>query len=260
MPIVHELVDDLIAEGDELDDLVAPLADADWATATPAPGWTIAHQVAHLRWTDEVSLTAATDPQAFAGQVAAAGANAEHFVDEAAAAGAQLPPADLLQHWRAARGRLAGALLAVADGVRIPWFGPPMSAASMATARLMETWAHGLDIADALGVQRTATDRIKGVVHIGVRTRDYAYLVNGRTPPATAFRYEIVAPSGEVWTWGPDEARDVIRGPAVDFCELVTQRRAPDELALEFVGDDAHAWSSIAQCFAGPPGTGRAGA
>lgn len=258
MSLVDAVVADLTAESAELDDLVAGLDDAGWATPTPAPGWTIAHQIAHLSWTDGVAAVAATDPEEFARLVAEASTNPAGFVDAEAERLAAVPSARLLEDWRAARTSLADALRAVPDGVKIPWFGPPMSPTSMATARLMETWAHGLDVADALGATRIPTDRIKAVVHIGVRTRDFAYLVNGMTPPAAPFRYEITAPSGELWTWGPDDASDIVRGPALDFCELVTQRRAVDDLGLEIIGDDARTWSGIAQCFAGPPGKGRA--
>ncbi|MFW0783929.1 TIGR03084 family metal-binding protein [Gordonia sp. CPCC 206044] len=258
MSIVDGVVADLTAQSAELDDLVSTLDDEAWSRPTPAPGWTIAHQIAHLAWTDEVAALAATDPDAFGALASAALENATGFVDDAAAAGAACSPAQILADWRRGRAALADALRAVPDGEKIPWFGPPMSAASMATARLMETWAHGLDVADALDVHPEPTDRIRAVVHIGVRTRDFAYIVNGLTPPAAAFRYEITAPSGDVWTWGPDDAADVVRGPAVDFCQLVTQRRALADLDLEIIGDQARQWSGIAQAFAGPPGAGRA--
>lgn len=257
MSIVQALVADLTAESDQLDALVAGLDDSAWATPTPAAGWTIAHQIAHLAWTDEAAALAACHPDRFAEELQVAATNPEGFVDAAADAGAAKPPTAILTHWREVRAGLAEVLIAVPDGVKIPWFGPPMSAASMATARLMETWAHGLDVADALGATLPVTDRIRGVAHIGVRTRDYAYLVNGATPPSQPFRYELTAPSGELWSWGPDDATDIVRGPAVDFCQLVTQRRHPADLDLDVVGSDATEWVRIAQCFAGPPGTGR---
>jgi uncharacterized protein (TIGR03084 family) len=257
MSLVDTLVADLSDESRELDDLVADLDDATWSRPTPAPGWTIAHQIAHLSWTDGMALLAATDPDGFAVALTEAAPNAERYVDEAAERGAAAAPARILHDWRTARSALADALRAVPDGVKIPWFGPPMSAASMATARLMETWAHGLDVADALGVARTPTDRIKGVVHIGVRTRDFAYTVNGLTPPEAAFRYELTAPSGQLWTWGPEDAPDIVRGPAVDFCGVVTQRRAAADSDLTVDGDEARRWVRIAQAFAGPPGAGR---
>ncbi|MCZ4537359.1 TIGR03084 family metal-binding protein [Gordonia terrae] len=251
------VVADLEAESAQLDTLLAGLDDAGWATPTPATGWTIAHQIAHLAWTDEVAAIAATDPDRFGALLSEAASGAATYVDDAAEAGAAAPADEILAGWRAARDRLADALREVPAGVKIPWFGPPMSAASMATARLMETWAHGLDVADALGVPVVPTDRIRSVVHIGVRTRDFAYIVNGRTPPAEPFHYALTAPSGEIWTWGPDDASNSVRGPALDFCFLVTQRRALADLALELIGPDAVEWSDIAQCFAGPPGPGR---
>lgn len=251
------VVADLEAESAQLDTLVAGLDDAGWATPTPAPGWTIAHQIAHLAWTDEVAAIAATDPDRFGALLSEAASSVATYVDDAAEAGAAAPADEILAGWRAARERLADALREVPAGVKIPWFGPPMSAASMATARLMETWAHGLDVADALGVPVVPTDRIRSVAHIGVRTRDFAYIVNGRTPPAEPFHYALTAPSGEIWTWGPDDASNCVRGPALDFCFLVTQRRALADLALELIGPDAVEWSGIAQCFAGPPGPGR---
>jgi uncharacterized protein (TIGR03084 family) len=251
------LLADLAAEGADLDALVADLPDADWARPTPSAGWTIAHQIAHLAWTDGVAVLAATDPDAFAAELQAALPRIATFVDDAAAEGAAAPPPELLASWRTGRADLTGALAAVPAGTKLPWFGPPMSASSMATARLMETWAHGQDVADALAVTRTPTARLRHVAHIGVRTRDFAYAVNDRTPPAEPFRVELTAPDGELWTWGPEDAAQRITGPALDFCLRVTQRRHRDDLALVAIGADADAWLDIAQAFAGPPGAGR---
>lgn len=251
------IVADLHAEGDELDALVAPLPVHRWADPTPAPGWTIAHQVGHLLWTDRLALTAVTDEAGFGEALKAAAADPAGFVDAGAEDLAALPPAELLTEWRVARGRLHEALLTVPDGRKLPWFGPPMSAASMATARLMETWAHGLDVADALGVKRPATQRLRSIAHLGVRTRYYAFFVNDLTPPAEAFRIELRGPGGDVWTWGPPDAAQRVTGSAEDFCYLVTQRRPLSALDLAADGPDAQRWLEIAQAFAGPPGGGR---
>jgi uncharacterized protein (TIGR03084 family) len=252
-----EVLADLTAECAEVDALVAPLADRDWGRETPATGWTIAHQIAHLAWTDDVAILAATDPDEFARQLQTALAQFDTYVDRAAEERAGQPPAELLTGWRAGRVRLAEALGAVPDGTKLPWFGPPMSPMSMATARLMETWAHGQDIADALAAQRPVTDRIKHVAHIGVRARNYAYLIRDEPVPAEEFRVELVGPSGQVWTWGPEDALQRVSGPALDFCLLVTQRRHRDDLALVAEGADADHWLDIAQAFAGPSGAGR---
>lgn len=251
------LLTDLAAESEDLDALLAPLPPERWRLATPAEGWTIAHQIGHLTWTDEAATTAATAPDEFDRAVEAAMGDPDGFVDRAAQEAAQLPPATLLERWRHGRRVLADALRAVPGGGRVPWFGPPMSATSMATARLMETWAHGQDVADALGVQRTPTDRLRHVAHIAVRARGFAYLVNGLDLPAEEVRVDLVGPGGDRWTWGPDHATQTITGPALDFCLLSTQRRHLADLDLRAEGDDARQWLSIAQAFAGPPGGGR---
>jgi len=252
-----ELLADLNAECGELDALVADLPEADWRRETPAPGWTIAVQIGHLAWTDDIATLAATDADAFAAALAAVAAEFETYVDRAAAERATPPGAEILAGWRAGRKALVEALSAVPPGTKLPWFGPPMSAMSMATARLMETWAHGQDVADTLGAQRPITDRIRHVAHIGVRARDYAYLIRDEKPPADPFRVELVGPSGDLWTWGPEDALQRVTGPALDFCLLVTQRRHRNDLALVAEGSDADHWLDIAQAFAGPSGDGR---
>ena len=119
------------------------------------------------------------------------------------------------------------------------------------------TPAAGWDIADALGVVREPTDRLRHVAHIGVGARAFSYAVNGKPLPAAQVNVRLTAPSGAVWTWGPAEAADRITAPALDFCLLVTQRRHRDDLALTAEGPAATEWMTIAQAFAGPPGPGR---
>ncbi|WP_107653453.1 TIGR03084 family metal-binding protein [Nocardia suismassiliense] len=257
MADLEALLNDFAGECADLEGIVAPLAAADWARATPAPGWTIAHQIGHLAWTDEVATLAAADADRFQQLVVEAAPKAATFVDEAAEEAATAPPAELLDRWHRGRKSLTDALRAVPAGSKLPWFGPPMSAASMITARIMETWAHGQDVADALGVVRTPTERLRTVAHIGVRTRNFAYTVHGKTPPTEEFRVELTAPDSTIWSWGPADAAQRVTGSALDFCLLVTQRRHPDDLAIEAVGADAAEWLTLAQAFAGPTGTGR---
>jgi uncharacterized protein (TIGR03084 family) len=247
---------DLRAESEDLDALVSDLPDNAWARSTPAVGWTIAHQIAHLAWTDRAAHLAITDPDGFQAELSRAVARIDSYVDSAAAEGAEVPPPELLMRWRDGREDLAEALLACAEGARIAWFGPPMSATSMATARLMETWAHGQDVADALGVTRLPTPRLRHVAHIGVRTRDFAYLVRDLAPPGEPFRVELTAPDGSIWIWG-EGAAQTVTGSALDFCLLVTQRRNRADLNLVARGADVDEWLDIAQAFAGPPGSGR---
>lgn len=251
------LVADLGAESDDVDAMVASLPADRWVELTPAPGWTIAHQIGHLLWTDRIALIAITDEDGFAEVCGLAATNPTGFVDQAADEQAARSPAELLTDWRHTRKRLHEALLAVPGGRKLPWFGPPMSVASMATARLMETWAHGSDVADALGIERPPTDRLRSIAHLGVRTRDYAFSVNGLPAPTEPFFVELRAPSGSTWSWGPPDAAQRVTGSAEDFCFLVTQRRALSTLDVTAHGPDAQRWLEIAQAFAGPPGPGR---
>jgi uncharacterized protein (TIGR03084 family) len=251
------LLADLAAETADLDAAVAALPEWDWARPTPAAGWTIAHQIGHLAWTDDVAVLAATDPEQFQLLVQQSPTHVDGYVDRAAAERAGQLPAALLAGWRAGHLALRSALAGVADGTRLPWFGSPMSAASMATARLMETWAHGQDVADTLGIIRTPTARLRHVAHIGVRTRDFAYLLHDRPVPAEPFRVELSGPGGELWSWGPASAAQRVTGRAADFCLLVTRRRHLADLDVRAEGRQAAEWLGIAQAFAGPPGTGR---
>lgn len=257
--LLDGLLTDLAAETAALRDLVADLDDDGWSRPTPAPGWTVAHQIAHLAWTDRAALLAATDEDAWGALVHVARDDPDGFVDRAAAELADHPTDDLLTTWDGARAALAGALRDLPAGVRMPWFGPPMSAASMATARFMETWAHGLDVRDGLGTPTEPSDRVRHVVHLGVRTRDFAYAVHDLTPPSEPFHVELTAPSGATWTWGPDATgvTETVRGSAWDFARLVTRRVHRADTDLVATGDEAGRWLGIAQCFAGPPGEGR---
>ncbi|GHJ57114.1 TIGR03084 family protein [Nonomuraea sp. TT08I-71] len=252
------LLADLAAESEQLDALVAPLPPEAWARPTPAPGWTVAHQIAHLAWTDHVAHLAATDTAAFFASVTGA-PDPSRLVDDGAEA--FLASADaLLARWRAGRAALAAALAAAPAGEKLPWYGTRMSPASMATARLMETWAHGEDVADALGVRRTPTGRLRHVAHLGFRTLGHGFAAHGRAAPAAPVRVELVAPHGDTWAFGPDDAADRVTGPALDFCLLVTQRRHRADLALVATGPVADEWLDVAQAFAGPPGGKRAAA
>jgi uncharacterized protein (TIGR03084 family) len=255
---VPSVIDDLREESEELDRLVAGLDAAGWRTPTPAPRWTVAHQIAHLAWTDHSALLAVEDPAAFAGLVEKAVAAPDSFVDEGAEAGAAQAPAALLAGWRDGRARLQKALREAAGSrTRFPWYGPPMSAASMATGRLMETWAHGQDVADALGVNRTPTDRLRHIALIGVRALPFAFGAHGLPVPEAAIRVELVLPSGEPWTYGDEDAAQRVTGSALDFALLVTQRAHRTDVDVRAEGPDADRWLGIAQAFAGPPGQGR---
>jgi len=258
MSLLDDLLDDLKAESDQLWNTVSGLDDDGWQTPTPAPGWSVATQVAHLLWTDEVAVVAATDEDAWDALVLDAIQDPTGYVDQQAIEVARLSPQALLARWGKAREALPAALRGFPTGQKMPWFGPPMSAASMATARFMETWAHALDVYDALGVEPEQSDRVRHVAHLGVRTRNFAYSVHGLSAPTEEFRIDLVSPSGDQWSWGPEDAAQTVTGSAWDFCLLVTQRVHRDDTDLVASGADAEQWLTIAQAFAGPAGEGRA--
>lgn len=252
------LCDDLLAETEALERLVTSLDDAGWSTATPAPGWDVRDQVAHLAYFDERAHDAIVDPDRLRGERDAALARGDlAIVDAVTSANHRLSGPTAWAWLQQARAALVAAARPLDASRRVPWYGPDMSLASLLTARMMETWAHGQDVADALGVTREATNRLRHVAFIGARAVANSFVAHGRAVPDTPLRVELDAPSGEHWVFGPDDAKDVVRGPALDFCLLVTQRRHVDDLDLHAQGAVAREWLAIAQAFAGPPGPGR---
>lgn len=251
------LVDDLAAETADLLDVLRPLDAPSAGRATPAAGWSIHDQVSHLAFFDETATTSATDPERFTAEAQVLVAHGGDFTGVVAERYRSTPWPDLLEWFTGARAEYLRVFRDLDPSHKLPWYGPPMSAASSVTARMMETWAHGQDIVDALGVRRAATNRLRHIAHLGVRTLGWSFRVRGLTPPETPVRVELVGPSGDTWTWGPVESPDVVRGPALDFCLLTTQRRHRTDLAVVATGPVADRWLDVAQIFAGPPGTGR---
>jgi uncharacterized protein (TIGR03084 family) len=256
---LEEVRQDLIAEQAALDELVSPLNESQWRLATPSAGWDVAHQIGHLAYFDGTAAQAITDPEGFA-------SDTEAFLDAVLEGGADPDaftmgslidrgPAALLARWRANRALLARAAETLEKGDRVEWYGPSMGATSFLTARLMEVWAHGRDVADALAISRLETDRIRHVAQIGFITRSWSYVVRGETAPPGTVRLELVSPSGQEWTWGPEDATELVVGSAEDFCLVVTQRCHLDDTDLVAKGI-ARDWLLRAQAFAGGPTTG----
>lgn len=258
---VQGVLDDLVAEQRALDTVVAAIEPERWSLATPSPRWTIADQIGHLTFFDTTAALAITDPEAFVAHRSELIAN---FADELAVDEATLgdfrrrSPAEQLAEWRRRRDELEAAGRTLADDARIEWYGPSMGAKSFLTARLMEVWAHGQDVCDTVGARREATDRLQHIAQLGVITRGWSYAVRGETKPDEEVRVELTAPSGAVWSWGPDDAAASVRGPAEDFCLVVTQRRHVDDTSLTLTGHAARDWMTKAQAFAGGPTTGPA--
>jgi uncharacterized protein (TIGR03084 family) len=253
-----DVIADLTAEGDEVDHLVGALPPAQWALPTPAVGWTIAHQIAHLTATFRMAGLAAAEPDAFRTMAARLSDDFDTNVAVALAPFLADRPEVLLARWQAERAGAIKALAAVPADHLVPWLVRPLPAPVLAAAGMMELFGHGQDIADALGVRPVRTDRLGHLVEFAVRTWDFGYHARGLTPPSVQFGFELTAPSGEHWRHGPADAVQTIAGPALDFCLLVTRRRHRADLALRATGPEADHWLDIAQAYRGPAGPGRA--
>ena len=291
---LRSLIDDVADEHAALAAVVDPLPESTWASSTPSPGWTIAHQIAHLTFFDDTATTAIVDPDRFATQTGEllARIGAGEDMDSLTLRWADgMAPGELAARWRANRRRLIDAARTLDDDRRIPWYGPSMGAKSFLTARLMETWAHGQDIVDAVAsladqspadqpsTDRPPTDRLRHIAQLGVITRGWSYKNRGLPVPDGTVAVVLSAPSGATWTWNDDAERadtasdaspdgdpttgpvERISGPAEDFCLVVTQRRHVDDTSLRVDGGLARDWMDKAQAFAGAAtdGPARAG-
>jgi uncharacterized protein (TIGR03084 family) len=252
-----ELLSDLAAEQSALETVLRDLPADAWDRPTHAPGWSVRDQVAHLASTDESAMRAIVEPAAFlTAKEQRAGAGDEtgpSFLER----GRAMSPSELLAWWRTAARDLIVTAERVDPAARLPWFGPAMSPASFLTARLMETWSHGLDVVDVIGAERPDADRLRHIARLGVMTRPFSYRIRGLAMPPDPIWVELIAPSGERWTFGEPGASTRVRGTATDFCRVVTQRRHMADTDLSVDGDAAREWMQIAQAFAGPPGEGR---
>lgn len=248
---------DLAKEYEALDAIVDALDESGWNVMTPAEGWTVKDQIRHLAYYDERARQAVTEPQAFEQHLADLAADPEGHRETLEKIGQEFTVAELLNRWRQGHRALLDALMPLDRKARLKWYGPSLSAMSFATARIMETWAHGQDVADALGIARIPTGRLRHIAHMGVATFGWSFANRQMKVPESPVRVEIMSPSGELWIWGPEQAENLVKGPAEAFCLVVVQRRNPADTRLVIEGAVARQWMSIAQTYAGLPGTGR---
>jgi uncharacterized protein (TIGR03084 family) len=256
MIAIGSLLADLEAEHDALDERVAVIGDAAWEMPTPAPDWSVRDQISHLCFFDEQATLALEDPRGFAATAATSAAAAIGGAD--VGLGRALGPAGVLERWRASRAGLLRVASDEPESGRVPWFALPMSLPSFVTARLMETWAHGQDVADALGLPPVLSDRLAHLCHLGVAARAYSFQAHGLKDPGGPLRVEVRLPSGATWGSGPPDAHNRVTGSALDLAQVVTRRRHRADTDLSATGALAEQWLAVAQAFAGPPGPGRA--
>lgn len=253
----EELLVSLEVETDRLLDVASGLEAKEWYLRTPARGWNIHAQMVHLAYFDEIARLGFIDPGAFEETKGALLATGDNWVDTICFQRADMEP-QLVSNWLMnSRHRLVELYRRLGPGARTDWFGPSMSAASSATARYMETWAHGQDIYDTLGRAHVVDDGVGAICHLGAITRGFSYALRGRKMPAEDIGLELVLPSGALWTHGDPSTSHRVRGDAVDFALVVTQRRHVADTELLSTPGPAAEWLTLAQAFAGAPGTGR---
>lgn len=248
--------DDFLAESEALNDLIAPLAEADFEKSTQFKGWTVNDVLVHLHFWNRAADQSLNDPEGFAvlmGEVAeglrtgSLRALENQKIAERGTA--------LLAAWRDFYRTMAVQMRDLDPKIRVKWAGPDMSLRSSITSRQMETWAHGQELFDLMGVERKEDDRIRNIVVLGVNTYQWAFKVRGMALPGPMPRLRLTAPSGETWEFGEAGTPDMVEGSAVDFCRVVTQTRNVMDTDLVMHGPVAELWMRNAQCFAGPPET-----
>ncbi|MBJ8346138.1 maleylpyruvate isomerase family mycothiol-dependent enzyme [Antrihabitans sp. YC2-6] len=261
MSDISELIDDLRAEWAVTDELVAHLRGAQWKLATPSVDWQIRDQIAHLATTDAAVFTACkfADTGAPTGPAEMAGKAIDPTVlgDSSARLTGRLPRPAVMGMWRGARNKLADELIAMDQQRKIAWFGNLVTPATMAKMRLMETWAHTVDISDTLGREPAASERLRHIAELAVANQRYSFEVNDLAPLDEHVRVELTLPGGEAWVAGPPHIHERIIGDALEFCLVAVKRRHPDDTELQAVGPAADRWLQVLQAFTGKPGPGR---
>ncbi|CAI8430504.1 MAG: Uncharacterised protein [Rhodobiaceae bacterium UBA7378] len=248
---------DFKAESDVLYAVMQDLNDADFAEPTQFKGWTLNDVLEHLHMWNWAANESYVDEDNFVTFV-------ERVMTETK--GGSLKPferkwidglagRDLLETWRGFYTDMAARFEQVDPKMRLKWAGPSMSARSSISARLMETWAHGQEVFDHLGVVRADGDHIKSIAVLGTNTFGWTYATRGETPAGPMPYVRLTAPSGDIWEFGEPSDTEIVEGAASEFCQVVTQVRNIADTQLRVEGPGAIDWMSKAQCFAGGPET-----
>jgi uncharacterized protein (TIGR03084 family) len=229
--MTDRIFDDLEAEQECLEQVLAGLSQQAWRSPSAAAGWTVADVVLHLAQTEEVV------PAAVAGDLAADWGGPGTGVDEvmdALVRADRAAPAEIFERWRTARRRALAELRAADPRRSVRWVAAPLRPRTLATTRLAEHWAHALDITTPLGIDYPDTARLRHVAWLGHGTLPYAFRIAGQEPHEVYC--ELTAPDGSIWRYGPPDAGSSIMGRAAEFCRVGAQRLAPDESGLVTTG------------------------
>jgi uncharacterized protein (TIGR03084 family) len=248
--------DDFRDECDALHAALVAASAAAWERPTQFKGWSFDDVLGHLYMFDHAARLTATDPPAFREFMGA--------LRERRLSGRSVPDTardwlqgchgqELLRRWHEHAHVLADTYRVLDPATRVPWSGPDMSVRSCISARQMETWAHGQEVFDSLGLVREERDRIRNIAVIGVNTFGWSFANRKLPVPPKKPYVRLLAPSGATWEFNEPDGHERIEGAAVDFCRVVTQTRNVADTGLMVLGPTAVAWMDIAQCFAGPP-------
>lgn len=251
-----EQIVDFRDEAAELARLLERLSDEDWDRVTQFKEWTINDVVLHLYasdWMAAASARSADEYERIRDDVRRKRESGLSMIEETRMRFPGLRGAALFRRWKDQVDDLCRLLAAKDPKERLNWSGPGMAVRMFVTARQMETWAHGQEIYDVMGIERAHHDRIRNIAVIGVKTFGWSFSNRGLPVPPQPPRVELTAPSGELWVWEGESPKDIVRGSAVEFCQVVTQVRHVRDTNLSVQGEGATQWMWIAQCFAGPP-------
>lgn len=254
---MREILSDLVAEQQALDQFLQRINERQWKLPTSAPGWSIKDTVSHLAYTER-----------FAAQVLAEGSSVvkKAKVDDVDAwtalgitEGREMRYQQVIEWWRNSRADVVDALSRMEGTDRVPWIAGDMSARAFATLRLMETWAHGLDIKDAMEGLLTYdeeeedptadTSRIRHVAWLAHRMLPYAFAEAGEDFPDSGIRLELMGPRYARWVYGPEDAADVIKGIASEWCRIAVQRMDHGTTSLKTEGDKAETAIKIVRTY-----------
>jgi uncharacterized protein (TIGR03084 family) len=246
---VADLVSDFRAECDALDGLLRGLTAEQWLVATPAAGWDVRDSITHLAISNELaSDCVVTGKSDLMDRVLAGGAIEEYEVEHLQRGRASSGP-EVGEWWRESNAAVAAAVAAADPDARVPWGPTRMSLASFITARLMETWAHGLDCFAAADVAPVDTDRLRHIANIGWRTLGYAFSIKGLPTPGPV-RLDLTGPAGDTWQFGTPDAPSWVAGTASDWCRVATNRdRDGERDRLRTGGPDGAAVVANAQAY-----------
>jgi uncharacterized protein (TIGR03084 family) len=246
---IAALLDDLAEEQRALLDVLQSVSGDDWYAPTPAKGWDVRDTVAHLADTDGIAVDTCTGGPRPLNDFARTLSSSDDVTLWGVLHGRRRSGAEVLAWWETAQTAEREVLASLDPSVRVPW-GLGMRVSSFITARLMETWAHGLDVRSTLGVAAPDAPRLRNVAWLAIRALPYAFTVAGVEPPGRPIRFELAGPAGEVWTFGPPDVPDVIRGDGGEFCRVFVQRLArADASTLIAEGDAADAALDVARAY-----------